>query len=122
MQLSIADQIWNRAAMESGGSNAREGDRALSDLLLAHGMVMNGGIGHALEVLSSDELAAAVRGYRFFGLDVVASLLEHSVNATEQEVNQADARYGALIPSDQALVDHFEVLYGESPHAFASID
>ena len=52
MQLSLADQIWNRAALESGGPAAREGDRALAALLLAHGMVMNGGVGHALEVLS----------------------------------------------------------------------
>jgi hypothetical protein len=122
MQLSSADQIWNRAAMESGGSKAREGDRALSDLLLAHGMVMNGGVGHALEALSSDELAAAARGYRFFGLDVVALLIEHSVNATEDEVDEADARYGALIPSDQTLVDRFEALYAASPHTFASIE
>jgi hypothetical protein len=118
----MADQIWNRAAMESGGSKAREGDRALADLLLAHGMVMNGGVGHALEVLSSDKLAAAARGYRFFGLDVVASLLEHSANATEDEVDQADARYGALIPGDQTIIDRFEALYSVSPQAFAPIE
>ena len=122
MQLSKANQIWNRAAMESGGSKARDGDRALSDLLLAHGMVMNGGVGHALEALSSDELAAAVKGYRFFGLNVVAALLEHSVNGTEDEVDQADAHYGALIPSDQTLVDRFEALYGASPQVFAPIE
>ena len=122
MQLSIAHQIWNRAAMESGGSRAREGDRALSDLLLAHGMVMNGGMGHALDALSSDELAAAAKGYRFFGLNDVASLIENSINATEDEVDQADARYGTLIPSDQTLVDCFEALYDASPQDFAPIE
>jgi hypothetical protein len=122
MQLSIPDKIWNRAAMESGGSKAREGDRALSDLLLAHGMVMNGGLGHALEALSENELAAAARGYRFFGLDIVASLIENSIDAPEDEVDQADVRYGALIPSDQTLVDRFEAHYDASPHDFALIE
>lgn len=108
--------------MKSGGSKARVGDRALADLLLAHGMVMNGGVGHALQALSSDELAAAAAGYRFFGLDAVASLLEYSVTATEDEVDQADARYGAHIQSDQTLVDRFEALYSASPQDFASIE
>lgn len=122
MQLSMANQVWNRAAMESGGSKACEGDRALSALLLAHGMVMNGGVGHALEVLSLDELAAAARGYRFFGLNDVATLLEHSINANDEELERADARYAALIPTDQTLADRFEALYRATPHAFASID
>ena len=94
----------------------------MSDLLLAHGMVMNGGVGHALEALSSDELAAAATGYRFFGLDAVASLLEYSLNATEDEVDQADAVYGRHIPSDQTLVDRFEALYSPTPQAFVSIE
>jgi hypothetical protein len=122
MQLSKVDQIWNRAAMESGGAAALDGDRALADLLLAHGMIMNGGVGHALEVLSSDEFAAALDGYRFFGLNAVASLLEYTANAAEDEVNQADACYGELIPSDQTIVDCFEAFYHSSPKAFASID
>jgi len=122
MQLSITDQIWNRAATESGGSKAREGDRVLSDLLLAHGMVMNGGVGHALGALSSDELEAATKGYRFFGLNDVASLLEDSLTATEDQVEQADACYGAHIPSDKTLVDRFEALYSASPQAFSSIE
>ena len=121
MELSLADHIWNRAALESGGSTAREGDRALAALLLAHGMVMNGGVGHAIEVLSRDELAAAAWGYRFFGFKNVASLLEGAADATEQELDQADVNYGELVPSDQTLVDRFEALYHTSPETFAPL-
>jgi hypothetical protein len=57
-ELSTADRVWNRAALDAGGSPPREGDRALAALLLAHGMIMNGGVDHAVEALSAEELAA----------------------------------------------------------------
>jgi hypothetical protein len=47
--LLLADHVWNRAALDGGGPKPRDGDRALADLLLAHGLIMNGGLGHALE-------------------------------------------------------------------------
>src|SRR5688500_7625383 len=119
IHLSLANRIWNRAAMESGGPAAREGDRALAALLLAHGMVMNGGVGHALEVLSPDELAAAAGGYRFFGLEGVAALLEWAAGAAEDEVDRADSTYGEIVPNDQTLVERFEAFYRISPEAFA---
>jgi hypothetical protein len=64
--FSIEDQIWNRAALDSGGDSPLEGDQSLTDLLYFHGMAMNGGLGHAFEVLSDDEQAAAIDGFRFF--------------------------------------------------------
>ena len=122
MPLSETDLIWNRAALESGGNTARAGDRALADLLLAHGMVMNGGIGHAVEALSSEEFSAALRGFRFFGFEEVALLLEDALNAPEEDLELADSSYGRLIPNDQVLVDGFEARHRVSPEAFAPVE
>ena len=68
--------VWNRAALEDGGPTPAEGDLALAALLRAHGVVMNGGVDHALEVLSAAELRAALAGYRYFGFEQIALLLE----------------------------------------------
>src|SRR3546814_13999228 len=76
--LACQDQIWNRAALEVGGTNPREGDKALASLLLLHGMAMNGGIDHAVEVLTPLEFSAALAGFRYFGLVRIAELLERS--------------------------------------------
>lgn len=122
MPLSQTDAIWNRAALESGGNAARAGDRALADLLLAHGMVMNGGIGHAVEALSLEEFSAAVSGFRFFGFDEVALLLERALRTPEQDLELADSSYGSLIPDDQVVVERFEACYCSSPEVFAPIE
>ena len=63
--MNDADRVWNRAAMEEGCVSPRAGDRALSALLLVHGMVMNGGVHHALESVDPAELAAGADGYAF---------------------------------------------------------
>ena len=60
--------IWNRAC---GQDRLRSlpGDRAFADLLLAHGLVVNGGVLHAVECLTAAELSDAESGYQFYGLD-----------------------------------------------------
>jgi hypothetical protein len=75
MKLSRQDLIWNRATLKSGGSVRCAGDTALAALLLAHGLIMNGGVEHALECMSQSELLAALAGYRYFGLERAAQAL-----------------------------------------------
>jgi hypothetical protein len=67
-----ADRVWNRAALEAGGPSPAKGDRALAALLLAHGLVMNGGVHHALRCMQPAELMAAAEGFSFFSLADVA--------------------------------------------------
>lgn len=69
--LTKADMIWNRACGENP-LRALPGDRALTDLLYAHGLVMSGGVLHAKECMTNEELTDAEVGYRYFGLDDVA--------------------------------------------------
>jgi hypothetical protein len=56
--MTNADKVWNRATLQSGGAAPKSGDRALAVLLLVHGLVMNGGVHHALESAQTSELRA----------------------------------------------------------------
>lgn len=112
-QLSEADLIWNRACGEDP-LRSLPGDCALADLLRAHGLTMNGGVLHAVEILTPVELASAVAGYRFYNLDAVASILNRAqtllqvgrdLGLHEQEL---DRRYAELVPSDSLLQDRFK--------------
>ncbi len=105
-----ADEIavWNRAAMHSGGSSPREGDRALSAVLRVHGLVMNGGVFHALEVVSEAELRASCAGFGYFGFAEVADLLEAACDEewTDESEGRFNGAYGKLL-DDGAIVDSF---------------
>jgi hypothetical protein len=121
MELSYVDKIWNRAAMEAGGVAPLEGDVALAALLVVHGMVMNGGVDHALDVLDSTEIMAGVVGFRYYGFHEVADLLEDvapGANSDFQEVNEA---YWELVPMDSTLSDAFEEKFLRSPEVFAPL-
>src|ERR1700752_256400 len=112
-ELTHADRIWNRACGEDP-LRSLPGDRALADLLRAHGLAMNGGGLHAVECLTVSELSDANDGYRFYGLDEVASLLSRARGlfevgeGLESHELQLDRQYAALIPSDSTLVERFE--------------
>jgi hypothetical protein len=120
MELTTADRVWNRAAMASGGPNPGEGDRALAALLLAHGMVMNGGVEHAIEALSPSELSAAAAGYRFFSFNEVARLLEE-IAGNEFIDSAVDQRYAELVPTDMVIVGRFRDLFSSSPSVFSPL-
>lgn len=123
-ELSEADIIWNRACGEDP-LRTLPGDRALADLLRAHGLVMNGGVLHAVECLTASELLDAEAGYRFYGLKEVASLLAraktifemgHDLESHEQ---QLDRQYAAMIASDTSLVERFEKRLKSHPSKYS---
>lgn len=123
MKRSYQIQIWNRAATEAGGSEPREGDTALAALLYLHGMVMNGGIDHAVEVLSPEEYTSALNGYRYFGFEQVAKVLESaSVVTTESQIEHLNKQYGEAVPNDSALMNAFQVKLQASPEAFTPVE
>ena len=125
--MTVADQIWNRAALERGGAAPRSGDRALASLLLVHGLVMNGGVHHALESAAPAELAAAADGFEFFGFHDVAAVFRGAADdpalskwTAETEVT-ANLRYEKLIPSDSYLEARFKEVLGERASEFAPL-
>ena len=52
-KMNKATQIWNRALADYGLAGPALGDRALAAMLLAHGLVMNGGVLHAVEIATN---------------------------------------------------------------------
>lgn len=131
--LSLADRVWNRAALDNGGPHPREGDVALADLLLLHGEAMNNGLLHAVtDALTEDELDRALAGYRYFGLDdlaaLVASVRTDALHAGEDDPGlgdrleeEADRRYAAVVPDDETLARAFEAHFERSPESFAPL-
>jgi hypothetical protein len=125
-ELTHADMIWNRACGEDP-LRSLSGDRALADLLRAHGLAMNGGVLHAVECLTASELSDAEAGYRFYGCDGVASLLSRARTIFEtgddlgSQEQQLDRQYAAMIPSDSSLVERFGKRLISNPSEYAPL-
>lgn len=126
-ELTPADLVWNRATMPDSCEAPAPGDVALSSLLRAHGLAMNGGVLHAVELLAADEWEAAKDGYRYFGPHEVADLLAHAKNLLgvgenlDEHERRLDAKYATLIPDDSWLVERFEEQFAANPSAFAPL-
>jgi hypothetical protein len=125
--MTPADLIWNRAAMKEGGSGAAPGDIALSSLLSAHALAMNGGVLHAVELLTGPELSAAMDGYRFFGFAKTADLLTRArelfvlgLDLEKCEI-ELDREYSNQIPNDSVLAEGFERHFRLHPVDFAPL-
>ncbi|MBX7103581.1 MAG: hypothetical protein K1X57_05845 [Gemmataceae bacterium] len=125
-ELTEAEMIWNRACGEDP-LRVLPGDRALTDLLRAHGLAMNGGLLHAVECMTAEELSDAYGGYRYFGIGDVASLLARArgifetADDLESHELQLDIEYAQLIPSDSSLVERFEQQLKTRPSDFAPL-
>lgn len=128
MNISVADGVWNRAALESGGASPRPGDRALASLLHLHSLAMNGGIHHAIECLELGDVMAAADGYEYFGLADVAAFLRGAADDpvlctwTEDTEDVANRRYAEMVPDDEHLVARFQKVYWERFDQFAPLD
>lgn len=121
MKSSRQNLIWNRAALESGGSAPCAGDTALAALLLAHGLIMNGGVEHALECMSQSQLLAALSGYRYFGLESAAQALEAAVQTSGTASNELDKPYWRAIPDDATISSAFAAKLLSNPTTFAPV-
>ena len=119
---SRQDEIWNRACLERGGPAPREGDLALASLLQAHGLIMNGGVLHALEVLSQAERESAIAGYRYFGLVAAANVLAQSYADTDEAEHESNSAYSLAIGNDEVLAHAFRVQLLARPDVFAPLN
>ena len=126
MEIDRSREIWNRAAMAHGGPAPRSGDTALSSALAFHNMVMSGGIDHAFEVLTNDQIAAAADGYRYLNLLPIVDLIGRAPAAIgndddEDAIEELDNEYSEVVPMDQTLVERFEASLQRTPEDFAPI-
>lgn len=130
--MEPSDEVWNRATMAAGGLDPGDGDIAIASVLALHSLAMNGGLLDAVERLSPEQLAAADAGFRWLRLEAAAGVvamvrqeieagaLDDERRADELET-RADDDYALVIPTDQTIVDAFEVRFAEVPTAFAPI-
>ncbi len=127
--MATAENIWNRATLRGHRRELRRGDHALAALLQAHGLVMNGGVFHAIEVMEKNEFENAIAGYQLFGLGTVENLLmrarqllsEGQSAEIESKEAKFDREYETLIPSDSFLFSAFERFLTTNPHDFAPL-
>lgn len=116
-KLTEADRVWNRACYREG-ENLREGDLALAAVILVDGYIQNGGVGHAFD-LDQEELAEAIRGYEYFGLQEMAAVIRP--HRGEEEA-QYDSRYYRLANDQNLIFRKFEEMLREHPERFAPVD
>ena len=125
-ELTDADKIWNRAC-EGGGDSPSTGDLAQASLLLFHGLAMNGGVLHAAECLSFNELDLAQEGFRYFSFEPVADtisearksiLLKQYLDVLEAVFDQ---QYWAQIPDDGVLAKRFEIHQSVNPDEYSPL-
>lgn len=132
-ELSHPSLVWNRACY--GRLRELPGDRALADMIAAHGLVMNGGVFYAVDCMAAEELEAAKAGYRFYGYEAVAELLTEAaaVWATREDLDEDEdlgdddqegifnRGYSALIPDDGSLAERFERHFELTPGEYAPL-
>ena len=130
--MDLADTIWNRAALESGGSTPGEGDRALAAALLLHSSAMSGGVLEAVQNLTDEELDAAEAGYRWLHVpaasEAIAEVrraiadgaLDDPGRASALDLS-ADDHYDEAIEDDAALDSAFRARLSTDPHAFSGV-
>jgi hypothetical protein len=130
--MDEADDIWNRAALESGGPTPGTGDTALAAALLLHGSAMSGGVLDAVEHLTDEELDAAEAGYRWLHVpaasetiaavrrEIAAGALDDEERASALELS-SDDQYNAAIEDDAALEAAFRARLQTDPDAFAAV-
>jgi hypothetical protein len=124
---NTAGKIWDRACF-GGGESPRSGDIALATLLLFHGLAMNGGVLHAVECLSPEQLIAAKEGYKYFWFESVSELISSAQEVIEKKLDldsheaTMNQKYRHMIPNDDVLIDSFERHQQQHPLEYSPIE
>jgi hypothetical protein len=85
---------------------------------------MNGGVLHAVECLAGNEFSEAEAGYRYFGLDSVASILTRAKSIldsgedTEDYEVDLDESYYESVPDDDFLLTTFKNHFRANPSEY----
>jgi hypothetical protein len=130
--MDLADTIWNRAALESGGPMPGAGDHALAAALRLHSSAMSGGVLDAVENMTDEELDAAEAGYRWLHVpaasEAIAAVRRAIADGALDDPDRASAlelssenHYDEAIEDDAALDNAFRARLGTDPDAFAAL-
>jgi hypothetical protein len=130
--MDVADSIWNRAALESGGPTPGAGDQALAAALRLHSSAMSGGVLDAVENMTDEELDAAEAGYRWLHVpaasEAIAAVRRAIADGALDDPDRASAlelssenHYDEAIEDDAALDNAFRARLSTDPEAFSSV-
>ena len=128
----LADSIWNRAALEAGGADPGEGDKALAAALRLHSSAMSDGVLDAVQNMSDEELDAAEAGYRWLHVpaasEAIAAVRRAIAEGALDDPGRASAldlssddHYDEAIEDDAALDSAFRARLSTDPDAFAAV-
>ena len=84
---------------------------------------MNGGVLHCIELLSDEELRAAIAGYRYFGVEV-DPVFQRAKAARPEEIDEIESSLDAQyerIADDGQLMAAFQAHYAEHPEAYEPV-
>lgn len=130
--MDLADTIWNRAALESGGPAPGAGDLALAAALRLHSSAMSSGVLDAVEHMTDEELDAAEAGYRWLHVpaasEAIAAVRRAIADGALDDPDRTSAlelssenHYDAAIEDDAALDNAFRARLGTDPDAFTTV-
>lgn len=126
--LTYAENIWNRACLPESEGLGEVGDQLLWSLLRVHSIAMNGGLDHAVDHCTHDQVRDAAASFRYFAMDAVAELLTEVQALSDLDAwddsraAQDDDRYNELIPRDEVIAQAFEAKLALVPSDFAPLD
>ena len=107
-------EIYNRACTENGGPEPLEGDIALTNMLLGHGYIMNGGLEH-FEDLSEEERRESIAAYRFFGFNEVGDILVKAPKLSTEDILAAEEPFSKF---DSEMMDMLRRFIEAHPDQF----
>lgn len=110
-------RVWNRALYQEG-TDLRDGDLALGELLHVDGYIQNGGVGHASD-LAPEELARGIKGYEFFGFHELAAVIKPHRDDEEADYNH---RYYRFTRGENMIIKKYQQMFAEHPERFAPLD
>jgi hypothetical protein len=119
--MAEVEQAWNRACATEPGTGP--GDRHLHALLDVHGMLMNGGVDHAVEVKTAEQFARAADACDYLGLPEVTALLRRMPGS--ELTDEAEAELSSAYWSqaeDSLLYAAFKRRWEQAPGDFAPLD
>ncbi len=88
---------------------------------------MNGGVLHAVECLTPKVLSDAMSGYRYYGLDVIVSLLIRArlILETDEDLGSHESPLGrsymSIVQSDTWLIQRFKAHLALNPSEYAPV-
>lgn len=113
--------IWNRALNPTAGEVLLEGDEQLAALFEVYNPAMNGGLTHAIDVATVRRWFGAIDGFRYYGFEEAAELLENLLHSRYANEEEATDRFYDLVDTDNALEVAFKTMYAEYPERFAPL-